>query len=216
MIVYYLVRDLGHIYLRLFRGFGVENADVIPAAGPVIICPNHAHWFDPVIVAAACPRRPITFMAKSELFRSPMMNWLYRSLWAFPVRRGQIDRAALRTCFERLGQGHALGLFPEGARSRTGELRQPEPGAATIALRTGATVIPVGIRGNLGGQVKVAWGRPLDPADFGGASRGRGRQGVQALSNEIMRSIAELCGRPAPAPLVLAADRVSGRQEAQE
>lgn len=207
MIVYHLVRVAGHVYLRLFRGFRVENAGLIPEAGPLIVCPNHAHWFDPVVIAAACPNRPISFMAKSELFRGPVMARVYRSLWAFPVRRGQIDRAALRTCYDRLSDGHAVCLFPEGTRSRTGELLQPEPGAATIALRTGTPVIPVGIRGNLGGRVTVCWGQPLLPADFSDGTRGgRSRYAVQALSNAIMRSIAELSGRRAPPPLVLAAD----------
>lgn len=214
MIFYHLVRNLGLDYLRLFRSFRVENAGLIPETGPLIVCPNHTHWFDPVIIAAACPRRPISFMAKSELFRNPVMSAAYRGVWAFPVRRGQVDRTALRTCYDRLGDGHAVGLFPEGTRSRTGQLLRPEPGAAAIALRTGTTVIPVGIVGSLRGPVKVVWGRPLRPADYGGDSRGRGRHGVQSLSNAIMLSIAELSGLNPPPQLVLAADGSPAKQEA--
>jgi 1-acyl-sn-glycerol-3-phosphate acyltransferase len=215
VLFYYLVRGLGLVYLRLFRGFRVENADLIPENGPLIVCPNHAHWFDPVIVAAASPKRPISFMAKSELFKHPVMRVFYLWLWAFPVRRGQIDRVALRTCYQRLGEGHAVGLFPEGTRSRTGELLRPEPGAATIALRTGTPVIPVGIAGSLGGRVKVAWGHPLMPADFASDTHGRGKQSVQTLSNVIMRAIAQLSGLREPPELLLAADGKTTGREAQ-
>jgi 1-acyl-sn-glycerol-3-phosphate acyltransferase len=87
-------------------------------------------------------------MAKSELFKIPILGPILPKVCAFPVKRGVPDRQALRTALELLAQGQVVTIFPEGTRSPDGTLQKPELGVALIALRSGAPVVPVGISGS--------------------------------------------------------------------
>ncbi len=134
------------LLLRLISRTRVEGAERIPTSGPVLFVSNHLNLIDPPVLGALLPRR-ITFMAKEELFRTPVVGWVVKWYGAFSVRRGQADRQALRTATEVLRRGGALGMFPEGTRSKTGAMNQAHAGAAMIALATGAVVVPVAIAG---------------------------------------------------------------------
>src|SRR5687767_3374758 len=115
--------------------------------------------------------RPAGFMAKEELFESKFFGWFISQLHAFPVKRGTGDRAALKKSIELLEAGWPLVMFPEGTRSETGEMKEPEMGVAMIAYRTGAPVVPVYIHGTnrvmpKGGgitlaQVGIVYGKPI-------------------------------------------------------
>ncbi|MCL5026729.1 MAG: 1-acyl-sn-glycerol-3-phosphate acyltransferase [Chloroflexi bacterium] len=122
---------------------GLEN---IPQEGPVIVLANHAHFIDPPILGAILTRK-VVFMAKTELFRAPLLGWIVKHYDAFPVRRGEPDHAAMRQALKVLAEGGALGMFPEGTRSRTGALQRGHTGAALLALRSNAPVVPVAIAG---------------------------------------------------------------------
>jgi 1-acyl-sn-glycerol-3-phosphate acyltransferase len=106
----------------------------------------HSPYLDPPLLGSAI-WRPAWFMAKAELFERPLLSWLCRGLHAFPVRRGAGDRAALKHTLNLLDQGEMVAIFPEGTRSKTGELGPPEVGVGMIALRSGAPVIPIAITG---------------------------------------------------------------------
>ena len=86
-------------------------------------------------------------MAKEESFHHPIQGPLVRGFRAFPVRRGQLDRRALRWAQEVLNDGLALGMFPEGTRSATAQLQPGRSGTALIALRYGVPILPVGLTG---------------------------------------------------------------------
>lgn len=131
------------VFRTLFR-LRVEGQEHEPASGPVIAAANHASAIDPPIVGIALKRRP-AYMAKHELFTVPVLGPWLRSIGVFPVRRGEPDRRAIRKSLEVLNAGGVLVMFPEGTRSPDGRLRSPEPGAAMIALRTGAPVIPIAV-----------------------------------------------------------------------
>lgn len=126
-----------------WRVVGQEN---VPPTGPLIVVANHLSMVDPPLLAASLPRR-IVFMAKEELF-APPWGIFVRAYGAFPVRRGEADRNALRQGERTLGQGLALGMFPEGTRSLSRTLQQAHPGTALIAFRTRAPLLPVGITGS--------------------------------------------------------------------
>jgi len=135
-----IVSPLYRIGFRL-RVEGLEN---VPREGSVILCANHASLHDPLMVGVAAPRQ-VHFMAKEELFRIPGLRTLIRWLGAFPVKRGHPDRAALKQAIKVLQEGGCFGVFPEGTRARDDHLGKAQPGTAYLALKTGATVIPVGV-----------------------------------------------------------------------
>jgi 1-acyl-sn-glycerol-3-phosphate acyltransferase len=125
------------------RLIGVEN---VPGHGPLLVASNHLSNADPIILEAAFPR-PLFFLGKAELFRNPFFRWVLRRFGGIPLERGTADRAALRRARAVLEQGIALGIYPEGERSRTAALVKGLPGAGLIALQSDATVLPVAIYG---------------------------------------------------------------------
>lgn len=128
-------------------GLRIEGLEHVPAKGPLIVVCNHVHNADPALVSIAFPR-PLHFMAKQEAFAVPLLPLLMRWVGAFPVDRGKADRWAIRRAEATLAQGIAVGMFPEGTRSVVRSLQAAHPGAAMIALRTGAPVLPAAITGS--------------------------------------------------------------------
>jgi len=124
----------------------VEGKENIPSSGGVILVCNHLNFADPPIVLSLLPRRS-KWLVKEEYFKNPLIGLLARAGGLMPVRRYQADFAALRRAQKVLGEGLILGIFPEGTRSKTRVLSKGEPGAAYLALRTGAPILPVAIWG---------------------------------------------------------------------
>lgn len=133
--------------LFVFSRFRVEGKENIPSEGPLIVVANHLSNTDPPILSACIPRR-VVFMAKEELFRHLLFGPLTRGWHAFPVRRGRLDLEALRNAQEVLDKGMVLGMFPEAMRSSNAQMQQGYTGAALIAHRGNAAILPVGITGS--------------------------------------------------------------------
>ncbi|MEA2230921.1 MAG: glycerol-3-phosphate dehydrogenase [Solirubrobacteraceae bacterium] len=131
-----------HAYFRMQR-IGREH---IPAQGPVIIAANHRSFLDPFVIGMML-RRPLYFVAKSELFSNPIVAWWLSSLGAFPVDRGNGDRDAMDTARRILERGDCVVIFPEGTRTRPGPLGAPKRGVGRLALQTGAPVVPIALLG---------------------------------------------------------------------
>jgi 1-acyl-sn-glycerol-3-phosphate acyltransferase len=134
------------VILRLFTRCKVEGLENVPVSGPFLLVSNHLNMADAPIFGTLIPRH-IVFMAKEESFRHPLMGPLVRWYGAFPVRRGQADRQALRSAESVLRMGGVLGMFPEGTRSTTGHVAKAFPGAAMVAVMASAPVLPVAITG---------------------------------------------------------------------
>ncbi|WP_456278524.1 lysophospholipid acyltransferase family protein [Bacillus sp. AK128] len=163
MNLYNLGKQLCSIILKPLYKIEVVGKENIPTKGGVLICSNHIDNLDPPVVGVASPR-PIHFMAKEELFRLPILKSLLPTINAFPVRRGMSDKQALRTGLQLLKDGKVLGLFPEGTRSKTGELGKGLAGAGFFALRTEASVVPCAIIGPYKPfkSVRVVFGKPIN------------------------------------------------------
>lgn len=137
----------------------------LPRRGPFIIVANHLSWMDIPLIPAYIAGKVI-YMAKEELFYG-RIGWLVRFLGAFPVKRGEGDRQALRAADALLKQGKVLILFPEGTRSKTRTLGKAHSGIGMIALRAGVPVVPVAIWGSehalkkFGARVTIAYDEPI-------------------------------------------------------
>jgi 1-acyl-sn-glycerol-3-phosphate acyltransferase len=136
---------------RLLWGARVESGDEhIPRSGPFILVANHCSNVDPLILGWAVGNRRnrlIHFMAKAEMRPWPILGWLASQSGVFFVRRGEADRAAQRFSLEALAAGRPIALHPEGTRSRDGRLKAGRSGAALLAMRSGAALLPAGISG---------------------------------------------------------------------
>lgn len=135
------------LLFRILFSLRVEGQEHVPPTGPVLAISNHVSAVDPPIAGVAIDRQA-WYMAKEELLRTPVLGPYLRSIGVFPVRRGQADRQSIRTALDVLAQGRVLVMFPEGTRSQDGRLRNAEPGAALLALRSGAPVLPMAVVGS--------------------------------------------------------------------
>jgi 1-acyl-sn-glycerol-3-phosphate acyltransferase len=170
----------------------VYGAARVPGSGGLVLAANHFSWVDPPALGAASPRT-LYYMAKVEAHRVRGLGQLMRTFGAFPVRRGESDRDAVRLMREIVGSGNALGMFPEGTRQRSGVPGTVQPGSAMVAINEGVPIVPAAIYGSfewrLGNfePVSIAFGEPMD---FDGLPRG-GR-GYREASLELERKLREL------------------------
>ena len=188
---------LRFLYLLLFRleVLGKEN---VPPTGPLILMINHIDALDPFIVVGIFPRA-VTPMSKIEVFGLPLIGILARAYGAFPIRRGQVDKRALRQAFRVLWEGGVLLMAPEGTRSSTYSLQRGKEGMALIAVRTDSPLIPVAITGTehtghywrrlRRAPVQIVIGKPfrLDP----GGEQVR-RALLRAMTDEAMYRLAAI------------------------
>ena len=128
----------------------VEGLEHAPRSGPYILVSNHCSNLDPPFLGWAVGHqtgRVIHFMAKDEIRGWPLVGWLTKQSGVFFIRRGEVDRGAQRIALDLLASGRPLGLFPEGHRSRDGQLQHGRAGAALLAMRAGVPLLPVGMAG---------------------------------------------------------------------
>jgi 1-acyl-sn-glycerol-3-phosphate acyltransferase len=136
-----------------------EGTGNVPLQGPVIVASNHISNWDPLVVGLSI-KRPICFIAKAELFNNVILGFLFKKLYAFPVKRGTADRQAIRHALEILKQDKVLGIFPEGQRQNSETESKTHSGIAMLALKSQAPVVPVAC---IGTNRNIPWGwlRPL-------------------------------------------------------
>lgn len=184
--------------------FTVTGVERLPSSGAAVVVANHESWLDPIMVPLALPRKP-AFLAMEELWRMPVIGVVMRAYGplAIPLNRGAVDARAVKRSLRALEAGALLIVFPEGGISRGGELRPFHRGAAMLAARAGAPLIPIAIEGSaealpLGRivprrrPVTVHIGTPIVPAS-------QQREDLERASEAAAMQIRELRGdRPAP------------------
>ena len=183
---YRTVRNIAWFLCKIIFPTKVIGAENVPAEGPVLICSNHVSMVDPVLIAVSFRRR-ITFMAKKELFSTKFTNWFFRNLGMVPVDRGASDIAAMRVCLEVLNEGGLLGIFPQGHRHKQDQSREIQNGAALMALRSRATVVPAHVSAPMKAfrMTTIRFGRPIDLSDMARVNS----QAIQAASARITEGI---------------------------
>ncbi|MFQ5594071.1 MAG: lysophospholipid acyltransferase family protein [Anaerolineae bacterium] len=143
---HWLANLLLRAVLRILLKLEIHGAENLPLTGTLIVVINHASFLDPLIASAFLPRT-ILPLGKAELFKKPLVGWVFPAYGAIPVRRGEIDRTAIRRSLTLLRGGGALLVAPEGTRSGDGRLQHGRSGVALLAVRTDATILPVAIWG---------------------------------------------------------------------
>ncbi len=135
-----------NLLYRFWIKIQIEGWENIPADGPVLMMGNHISFLDPVVMISFYPDRDIVPLAKLEAFSQPVMRYFVSHWGAIPISRGEADLKALKSALEHMRQGYIVMLYAEGTRSKTGLIKGQE-GSAYLALKTGATVVPVAIWG---------------------------------------------------------------------
>lgn len=182
------------LFIYRFRAIGVDN---VPYEGPVILAPNHFSFFDHFFIAMLL-RREVQFMAKSQLFRPPLLDFILTHGGTFPVRRGQKDDEAFITAHSILNRGGTVLMYAEGGRSRSKTLGQPKPGLGRLVLESGAPVVPIAIhgsqhmreakRGLISPKVTVHYGEPITFEQVDHPSR----EQSQAVADDVFAKVKEM------------------------
>jgi 1-acyl-sn-glycerol-3-phosphate acyltransferase len=143
---WHLARVIIQPWLRPVTRTRIYGGDRVPRSGAAVVAANHIAAIDPFVLGAACPRS-IRYMAKIELWSTPVVRHIIEHTGAFPVHRGQPDRAALAAARDVLRTGNLLGIFVEGTRQPTDEVGAARAGAAMLAVSEGAPILPVYLHG---------------------------------------------------------------------
>lgn len=147
LLLYYLFKwSVVNPMLRGYFHGRIYGAENMPKAGPVLVVANHASDFDPPIVSS-CVRRPVSYMAKQELFKVPVLAPAIRAYGAYPVKRGGSARGAIQAALQQLEKGWAVGVFLQGTRTCDGRISEPKLGAAMIAAKAQVPLVPVSLWG---------------------------------------------------------------------
>ncbi len=200
-VAYRALRGLAHAVNRGYFRVTVEGASVVPATGPVILAPVHRSNID-FLVASEVTNRKLFYMAKDSLWKAPRFGAFLESIGAFPVHREGADRLALDRAQDVLERGDALILFPEGTRRSGPVVEELHEGAAFLAARTGAPIVPIGIGGSADAMPKgskfvrpvkihVVVGTPL-PAPARSAKGRVPRTQVHALTEQLRTELQTL------------------------
>lgn len=196
VFIYYVVGFVSF----LLHPVSVEGMEKLPRNG-VLLCPNHASNWDPILIALKLPvNYRLHLMGKEELFRNPVMNWVLRKVGGFPVDRGGADIQAVKTAMQAIRQGDNLLIFPEGTVIRNGIGHtdglpaHAKAGVAVIGVRTGATMVPVFVDGEkkLFRRTRIIFGDPYEPVYTG--RRGTAEE-MQKIADDILAAAYALGGQ---------------------
>ena len=202
---------LGWIFFRalykFYFGWRVCNPERVPLEGPVILASNHASFLDPPLVGAGL-KRGISYLARENLFRFPVLGWVLHRWQVVPVDREGGGAKGLKAILDRLLAGGAIILFPEGTRTRDGRLQPARSGIGLTVIKSNAPVVPVRVFGTFEAynrlmrvprprrKLIVKYGRPLLFESLRAESRSCSKQRLkeiyQQIADEIMVAIAEL------------------------
>ncbi|MEM1332262.1 MAG: lysophospholipid acyltransferase family protein [Actinomycetota bacterium] len=184
----------------------VQGYDRLPTDGPAILCPNHISFLDSAFLVFTLPRN-ISFVGKAEYMDSWKTKFLFPAMGMIPIDRagGEKSAAALDAAKDVLERGELFGIFPEGTRSRSGQLHKGRTGAARLAMELDVPIFPVGITGTddiqppdakvpkLGKSCTIQIGRPVRPARY--RNRGPEHLAWRSMTDEIMFEISQMTGQ---------------------
>ena len=219
-LIYSAGRQLGRFCFGTFGKLEVKGRESAPPYAPLIVIANHVSFNDPPVLVAAMDRK-LSFIGKRELFRDPVSSFLMREFHVHPLDRSGSAVEAVKLALELLAQDKALVIFPEGRRSPNHALIEGQPGAAYLAVKSQATILPVGITG---GEKFPSWRMPFplcriqvnigQPFSLPVVDGNPNRQVLKGLTDMMMQRIAVLL--PEEYPGVYSAQLLAPAQTSRE
>lgn len=169
----------------------VNGKENMPSEGAALVCPNHVHGLDSVIVVVHAKRK-INVLAKEELFKNKVLNWLGNVFGAYPVKQNSADLGAIKTSLKILKNKELLLIFPEGTRKGLEKGKPVKNGAMTIAIKAGVPIVPIGIKGSfkLFSKIIVNIGKPMNFNEY--KDKVNDKEIVTKLTKELMDEIIRL------------------------
>jgi len=198
-LIYQLVSKLFvlPIYKFVFKGhlIGREN---IPQKDPFIMVSNHGSLLDPPLLGHALGRN-ISFMAKAELFKIPLLGSIIKACGAYPVKRGIADKNTIKTACKKLSNDNCIGIFIDGTRQRNGRVNKPKQGAALLAYKNQKLLLPVAIVNShrlirfkfcipLFSKIVIKVGKPVQPP------QSSSRDDLISVTMQLRENINDLIG----------------------
>jgi len=198
-LIYQLVSKLFvlPIYKFVFRGYliGIEN---IPQKNAFIMVSNHGSLLDPPLLGHALGRN-ISFMAKVELFKIPLLGFIIKACGAYPVKRGIVDKNTIKTACKKLSNDNCIGIFIDGTRQKNGRVNKPKQGASLLAFKNQKILLPVAIVNShrlirfkfcipLFSKIVIKVGQPIQPP------QSSSRDDLNSLTMHLRDNINNLIG----------------------
>ncbi len=190
-MLYYILKVIAVPIFSLLFLPKIKGRENIPKTGSVIVYSNHTSLLDPIILGCFLPRK-VYFMAKRELFRCRLFGAFLRKLGAFPVNRGTADISAIKQALQILKKGKVFGIFPEGTRNKTGDLKSFAHGVASIAHHSKAVTVPVAITGGyrLFRPIRITIGKPVDFNSF--YSKKSNTEVLEKMSDKMSKELLDI------------------------
>lgn len=190
-VIKWIVRGSLYIFFKVVYRVDIKGLENIPKEGPLIFCGNHRSYLDPPLMVCTA-KRDMKFLAKEELYNNKFLAFLGWVFEAIPVKRDEKDVAAIKASLKDLKQGKCIALFPEGTRNGLEKGEKVKDGVAFFAVRSGAKVVPCGIKGGTKEQRKmtITYGKPLDYTKY--KSQVKDKEVLEKVTTEIMDNIIEL------------------------
>ncbi|MCI8636868.1 MAG: 1-acyl-sn-glycerol-3-phosphate acyltransferase [Clostridia bacterium] len=190
VVIKKIVRGAIYLWCKIYYKAEVRGLENIPKDGPLIFCGNHRTYLDPPLIVATA-KRDMRFLAKEELAKNPFLNALKWVFEAILVKRDEKDVTAIKETLKTLKDGKCIALFPEGTRNGLEKGEKVKDGVAFFAVRTGAKIVPCGIKGGTkeNRKVTITYGKPLDYSQYKG---NKDKEVLEKITQEVMENIIEL------------------------
>lgn len=189
-ILKWIVRGAIYIWCKIYYRADIRGLENIPKDGALIFAGNHRTYLDPPLMVATA-KRDMRFLAKEELSKNPFFRFLGWVFDAILVKRNDKDVGPVKESLKTLKEGNCIALFPEGTRNGLEKGEKTKDGVAFFAVRSGAKVIPCGIKGGdkNNRKVTITYGKPLDYSEY---KKNKDKEVLDKVTEEIMKNIIEL------------------------
>ncbi len=189
-IIIAILRPFVYLWFKIYNRLEIKGVENIPKEGALIFCANHKTFLDPPLMIVTSTRK-MRFLAKEELAKNAFLNMFLHLVDAITVKRNEKDIVSMKEALKTLKSEECIALFPEGTRNGIEKGEKIKDGVAFFAVRSGAKVLPCGIKGGnkQNRKVTITYGKPLDYSQYKGS---KDKEVLEKITNEIMENILQL------------------------